>query len=230
MSLIKLKDIGFGLNGKTLDITIAIPTDSYLKNFYVANQNDMVGSCPSEEGIDYIEKVKALNQEISDKEIFLKIFTKLDTETDIKTGNVYDVYQIKPDFIWEAFIDTDGQPKGKTGVTVSQKDITFIEMKVEGVAVSESFTPSTECGEDSTTLTVPLFTLTHLRLSAINSFKRGEDCTLNREFIDKILQIKAIEIAICCRQYCDAAKFWKLFWDKKGVKQSKKCGCHGGVA
>ena len=37
---------------------------------------------------------------------FLEIFTKLGTETDIKTGNVYDIYQIKPDFIWEAFVDT----------------------------------------------------------------------------------------------------------------------------
>ena len=230
MSLIKLKDIGFGLNGKTLDITIAIPSGSYLDKLYVSNQDDVINSCPSNVGIEYFEKVKSLHPEMSNSEVFLEIFTKLGEETDINTNNIYDIYQIKSDFVWENYIDTAGSLNSKKGVTVSQKDITFIEMHVAGVEVSESFTPSAECGEDNTTLVVPLCNLTPLRLAALNSFKRSSECNINREFVDKILQIKAIEVALCCEHYCYAAKFWKQFWNKKEVKQSKKCGCYGGVA
>jgi hypothetical protein len=115
----------------------------------------------------------------------------------------------------------DSSDPNRIEIKVSQQDMTIISMEL---ADAEAET----CSDSK--LIVPLYNLTPLRLEALNSFKRSSVCNINREFIDKILQIKAIEVAICCRDYCDAAKFWKLFWDKKEVKQSKKCGCHGGVA
>lgn len=198
MSLIKLKDIGFGLNGKTLDITIAIPKDRYLVSFHVYTQNDIAeGSCSSI-GTEYLD---------GSKESFRAYFGEpISKEIDPVTKQEYNIYKL----LDSALVNP-----------VSQQDMTIVSMQLTEEGTED-------CSDSK--LIVPLFNLTHLRLAAIDSFKRNDTCALNREFIDKILQIKAIEIAICCRQYCDAAKFWKQFWNKKEVKQSKKCGCHGGVA
>ena len=198
MSLIKLKDIGFGLNGKTLDITIAIPKDRYLVSFHVYTQNDIAGGSCSGIGTEYLD---------GSEESFHALFGEpIGQETDPVTEQEYDIYKL----LDSALVSP-----------VSQQDMTIVSMQLTEEGTED-------CSDSK--LMVPLFNLTPLRLAALDSFKRDEECAYNREFVDKVLQIKAIEIAICCRQYCDAAKFWKQFWSKKEVKQSKKCGCHGGIA
>lgn len=203
MSLIKLKDIGFGLTGKVLDITIAIPKDTYLVSFHIYNQNDIAGGSCSGIGTEYIPS--------ADSAGFHTLFGEpIAQETDSITGKEYDIYTL-----------IDSSDPNRIEIKVSQQDMTIISMEL---ADAEAET----CSDSK--LIVPLYNLTPLRLEALNSFKRSSECNINREFVDKILQIKAIEVALCCEHYCDAAKFWKQFWTKKEVKQSKKCGCHGGVA
>lgn len=204
MSLIKVEDIGFGLSGGKLDLTISIPAGDYLYNFRVYNQDDLLDSdCASDVGTDYMDDLVKKGK--TRKEAFEILFEeKLSEYTDPSTQKTYEVYKLQ------------------YSIEVSQKNLTFIHMQIiDGDEDS--------CSE--TQLTIPLYNLTILRLSALELAKTiKEDCNIPREFLDKILQIKAIETALCCGAYCDAAKYWKMFYSNKKVKPIKKCGCHGGAA
>ena len=225
MSLIKVKEIGFGLKGNTLDITIAIPKGSYLKNFYVFTQEDTAkADCTSLNiGVDYIEAVKnTIIGAKTDYAAFNKMFTKLCEAADPITENIYEIYQIKPDFEWLINSESFG-----LGIKVSQKDITFVKMELE-VGTSEDFEYSTECGEDITSLIVPLYNLLPYKLGLLYTPGIGSDsCSIPRSFIDKYLQIKAIELALCCKDYCKAAEYWSKFISKRAKVLIKECGCHG---
>lgn len=206
MSLIKVKDLGFGLSGTRVDITIAIPKDTYLYSFRVYNQKDVIDkNCSDSIGTDYIEYY-VTTERCTREEAFHMLFGEaIDQYTDASTQTVYEVYRI-----------------GENEVTgISQKDLTFIAMEL--LAESET------CSD--TKLIEPLFNLTPMRLAALDAAKSIKDsCNIPRIFIDKILQIKAIEVALCCGAFCEAAKYWNMFYGKDVAKTIKKCGCHGGVA
>ena len=54
-----------------------------------------------------------------------------------------------------------------------------------------------------------------LKLQALKQVRfEGEDCVLTDSFIDKILQIKTIELATTSRDYARAATYWKMFYKK----------------
>ena len=207
MSLIKVLDIGFGLTGSTLDITIAIPKDTYLYSFRVYNNKDVADTnCSDSAGTDYIELY--VEQGFSRKVSFHKVFgDKIDTYSDHVDGKEYDVYKFE---------------NGEISVKVSQKDLTFVYM--------ELMDSTAETCSD-TKLIEPLFNLTPMRLAALDSASQLKDsCNIPRAFINKVLQIKAIEVALCCGAFCGAAKYWNIFYGKGIDKTIKKCGCHGGVA
>lgn len=226
MSLIVVKEIGYGLKGDKLDLTIAVPKDSYLDSFYVSSQKDIKEKCTSiyALGIDYIEAVQNTDPSLTKQGAFNEMFTKLCEYKDPTTGNIYDIYQLKSDFMW--FVD--GETKG-LGVSVSQEDLTLVTMHLNP-AITTSFTYSTECGEDSTTLTVPLCDMLHLRLKALDTIAGADmscSCELPRAFIDKLLQLRVVELAICCKDYCTALTYWSKFYGDNAVKPRKSCGCNG---
>lgn len=204
MSLIKVKDIGFSLTGNKLDITIAIPQNRYLISFLVYNQNNIIGGSCANIGTEYIHD--------HNEEGFRALFGEpISQYTDPDTEQIYDVYTL--------IDDTDAT---RINIPVSQKDMTIISMQL-----SES---GNETCSDSK-LTVPLFNLTPMRLAALDTAKSiKNECSIPRAFMDKVLQIKAIEVALCCQAYCEAAKFWKMFYEEGISKPIKKCGCHGGAA
>lgn len=206
MSLIKLKDIGFGLNGNTLDLVIAIPKDTYLDKFRVYTQKDIANKekdC-SDLGIDYIHNL--VQTGFSYKEAFHKVFGKkpIAQYTEEHTQEDYDVYSLA---------------NGEYTIKALQEDMTIVSM--------ELFEPNAESCCDIN-VTVPLYNIITMKLKALEFAKTIKDnCEIPRIFMDKLLQIKAIELALCCGDYCEAAKYWKMFYGSKGSTTIKKCGCHG---
>jgi hypothetical protein len=207
MSLIKLKDIGFGLKGNTLDLIIAVPKDCYLNKFRVFNQNDLTDEDCFTLGTDYIDDLVRLGH--SYKQAFHILFgdKPVSQYIDEVTQEEYDVYSFSNGEYAHA-------------IKPSQEDMTIIAM--------ELFYPDAESCCD-TKLTVPLYNPLTMKLKALDFAGTidGCNCEVPKEFIDKLLQIKAIELALCCKDYCAAAKYWKMFYDKKVISATKKCGCHG---
>ena len=203
MSLIKVKDIGFGLTGNVLDITIAIPQNRYLVSFHVYNQNNIAGGSCSGIGTEYLN---------GSEESFHALFGEsIGQETDPVTGQVYDIYTL-----------IDNSDATRINIPVSQRDMTIISTQLTEEGTED-------CSDSK--LVVPLYNLTPMRLAALSEAKSIKDgCSVPRAFMDKVLQIKAIEVALCCQAYCEAAKFWKMFYEEGISKPIKKCGCHGGVA
>lgn len=206
MSLIKVKELGFGIDGKSLDITIAIPTGSYLRVFRVYNQKDLIDTnCEDAPGIDYIEQYQMGGTK---EEAFHRLFSAIE-------GCVEDGYTLYK-------LDSSKLPN------VSQKDLTLIAMELEADSVSALPSTPSCCGEDSTVLTVPLYELLPLRLKALDAVSLIDNsCDIPKEFIDLLLQIKAIELALCCKDFCKAAEYWNRFMNSDKIKVRKGCGCSG---
>lgn len=203
-------------------MTIAIPKGSYLKEFWVTTQKDIADSdCTADAGINYVEGVKNLG--ISSLQIVMdKIFEYQCDYTDALTNNVYGIYKLKPDFLWVY------NKKPGTGINVSRKDLSIITLKLASDSVPTNFVISSECGEDNTVLRIPLYDLLPARLVALNTAKGLDNiCDLPKDFMDKVLQIKLIELALCCNDYCKALFYWHKFFDSEDKVQYVKCGCHG---
>lgn len=221
MSLIHIKEIGYGIKGDTLNMTIAIPKGSYLKEFWVTTQKDIAESdCTANAGIDYVEGVKNLG--ISSLQTVMdKIFEYQCDYTDTLTNNVYGIYKLKSDFLWVY------DKKPGAGINVSRKDLSIITLKLDSDSVPTNFVISSECGEDNTVLRIPLYDLLPARLVALNTAKGLNNiCDLPKDFMDKVLQIKLIELALCCNDYCKALFYWHKFFDSEDKVQYVKCGCH----
>lgn len=223
MSLIKIKDSGYGIDGKTLDLIIAIPQGSYLTEFWVANQNDITADNSTHKGVEYIKAIQNINKNMTKKDAFLELFTYLDSYTSKEDGNTYDRYRINPSCA--SFYNN----KARIGITVSQNDLTFITMKVIPQGYGYGFKYSTECGADNTEVVFPLYNLMCLRLRALSYAQFiGCSCDIPLEFIDKILQIEAIKLSICSGNYYKAATYWNKFYGGKNIATNiKRCNCHG---
>lgn len=223
MSLIHIKEIGYGIKGDTLNMTIAIPKGSYLKEFWVTTQKDIAESdCTTGAGIDYVEGVKNLG--ISSLQTVMdKIFEYQCDYTDPLTNNIYSIYKLKADFSWKY-----DNTKYGVGIEVSKKDLSIITLKLDQKSVPSSFIKSSECGVDNSELRIPLYDLLPARLVALNTAKGLDNiCDLPKDFMDKVLQIKLIELALCCNDYCKALFYWHKFFDSEDKVQYVKCGCHG---
>lgn len=204
-------------------MTIAIPKGSYLKEFWVTTQKDIAESdCTAGAGIDYVEGVKNLG--ISSLQTVMdKIFEYQCDYTDPLTNNIYSIYKLKADFSWKY-----DNTKYGVGIEVSKKDLSIITLKLDSDSVPTNFVISSECGEDSTVLRIPLYDLLPARLVALNTAKGLDNiCDLPKDFMDKVLQIKLIELALCCNDYCKALFYWHKFFDSEDKVQYVKCGCHG---
>lgn len=220
MGLLKIKKIGYGLDGKTLDLTIAIPEGSTISKFYVANQNDIPVDGSTRVGIEYIQAVKKANN-CNVTEAFEILFNQVGQYTEADTGNIYDVYKLNQNAMWSS------DQKSGIGITVSQNDLTYLTMELRP-GKGNTFKYPTECGEDSLTTVYPLYNLLVLRLRALSEARFTEcACDTPDEFIDKILQIKTIELATSSRDYYKAAMYWNRFYKGRNIGTNKRCGCHG---
>ena len=90
---------------------------------------------------------------------------------------------------------------------------------------------STPCGEDNILtlgVTIALYPLYQQAFSYIKELEK--ECVTPKGFINFILQLKALQIAIRTGHYIQAIKYWERFF--KGLKKdvvTNKCGCYGGI-
>lgn len=229
MGLAQVKNYSYGIDGKTLDLTIAIPTGSYLRHFWIANQNDIQADNSTKAGIEYIEAIRSTEPDMDAEKAFKKLFRYIGDFTCKETGNKYDLYQLNPSS--DTRIPT---PNGvSTGIGISQNDLTFITMEVSyqndytpyGVTQKYQASNKNESGEDITVF--PMYNLLAIRLRALSYAKFINcSCEMPRDFIDKILQIKAIELANSGQDYYKASVYWNKFYKGKNIVTNKRCDCH----
>lgn len=221
MGLAQVRKFGYGIDGKTLDLVIAIPKGSCLKHFWVANQNDIYADNSTRVGIEYIKAVQNTEENMDKPTAFHKLFEWIGDFTCKDSGNVYDLYRLNQMCMWTS------DSKSGIGIRVSQNDLTFITMDVDP-ATHTGFKYSECCGEDNTITVFPLYNLLALRLKAL-SYAQFINCSCEvpADFIDKILQIKAIELANLSNEYYKAATYWNKFYKGKNIVTNKRCGCHG---
>lgn len=216
------------MDGKTLDLLIAVPKDTYLKHFWVANQNDIHADNSTRVGIEYIDAIKSREKNMSRRAAFGKLFEYVEDFTCKDTGNVYNIYRLRPDCAWVT------QGRVGIGIPVSQNDLTYITMEValssreDPYGITKDFKYSDKCGEDSVITVFPLYNLLAVRLRALSYAQfLGCSCEMPADFIDKLLQIKAIELANLSQEYYKASVYWNKFYKGKNIVTNKRCACHG---
>lgn len=234
MGLAQVKKFGYGMDGKTLDLVIALPKGSYLKHFWIANQNDIHADNSTRVGIEYIQAVRNVGGvNMSTRAAFGRLFTYKGDFTCKETGNTYALYELNQMCAWDA---KEQQASG-VGIRVSQNDLNFITMECSFASddktpaygqVPDTFKVPTECGEDNVITVFPMYNLLAIRLRALSYAKFiGCSCEMPRDFIDKILQIKAIELANQSTEYYKASMYWNKFYKGKNIVTNKRCDCHG---
>ena len=244
MSLIKILKIGYGIEGNLLDLTIAIPKGSYIRSFYVINQNDVQPDDSTKiSSFDYIKAHKETQPNMSYQKVFCH-----KTDNDINTGvfqaipeldytsedgTEYYAYELNP----ECKFNLAGT--NKLGIHISQNNLTFITLKLSltdsydnpssGNNVSQGLNwDPPQLGEDDSVLVYPLYNINALRLYALSSAKSVEcPCKLPDEFVDRILQIRTIEMCLSNKNYYKASVFWNKFFKNKHFATNNKCVCHG---
>lgn len=228
MGLAQVKKAGYGMDGKTLDFVIAVPKGSYLKHFWIANQNDISADNSTRVGTEYIQAVRNTQKNMTAEKAFHKLFEGIGEMTCKDTGNTYDLYRLNQMCEW-----ISGTSVG-IGIRVSQNDLNFITMEVafpssdSPYGITSSFKISDKCGEDNVITIFPLYNLLAIRLRALSYAQfLGCSCEMPRDFIDKILQIKAIELANQSTEYFKAATYWNKFYKGKNIVTNKRCNCHG---
>lgn len=90
---------------------------------------------------------------------------------------------------------------------------------------------STPCGEDNTLtlgVTIALYPLYQQAFGYIKELEK--ECATPKGFINFILQLKALQLAVRTGHYTQAIKYWEKFF--RGLKKdvvTNKCGCYGGI-
>jgi hypothetical protein len=103
------------------------------------------------------------------------------------------------------------------GIPVNKEDLIFVTVCLEhNINMNDYYGyGSKETLYTNSVETFTLFDHTNLKLKALKQVKfKGEECLLTDSFIDKILQIKTIELATTSRDYTRAATYWKMFYKK----------------
>lgn len=215
MPLINIQNFGWGLDGKTFELTIAIPADCYLDRFYVATQDDIGPDNSTEKGTDYFCKLREYYKTDDPKVIFSILFSKV--ETILINSHTFDVYKLNNPLVGKGIY-----------IGMTPNDLTFITMHLNTKNLEHALITSAECGEDNTIRVLPVYNALMIKLRAL-SFAKFIDCSCDipSDFIDKILQLKALELALCSNEYYKAATYWIKFYKGKNIVTNKRCGCHG---
>lgn len=103
----------------------------------------------------------------------------------------------------------------------------FVWVETKGTPSSD-----TPCGEDNTLTLGAVLAWYPLYQQALSYIKEVENtCTPPKEFIDFILRIKALQLAIKTGHATQAVKYYNKFF--KNIKKGtviNKCGCYGGIS
>lgn len=104
----------------------------------------------------------------------------------------------------------------------AKKDLLFITPNIEG-----NPSPDTPCGQDVNKVGV-VYNKKALMQKGLGYLKElGNSCTIPKGFIDFILRMKALDMAIETCNYTEAIKYWKMLNRMPTRALTNNCGCHG---
>ena len=216
MKLINVKDFGYGIDGHSLNLTILIPKNCYLKTFLILNHKEIEDIDDISESYIPIPPYKERGyKDASDSSLFLQYFKYIkDVEIDGEEYSLYSTYKNRD------------AVTGRIIVPVDPNDLSFICMEVAGESLQEeAVLDEYSCSEKKEVF--PLFDSITLEIKALDAAKSMECCDYPRAFIDKILQIKAIKMSLLACEFYRAATYWKKFYDNEEAFTGKNCNCNG---
>lgn len=108
-------------------------------------------------------------------------------------------------------------------LNIQPNDMLFVYVIATGVPAS-----NTPCGLDNNKIIGTVLNLKNIYTKAISYLREIEcidNCQIPKNFINFILEFKALELSIKTGNYLQAIKYWKKFFTK--VKVTSKCSCYG---
>ena len=217
MSLIKVLEYGYGADGKTLKLIISVPNKCYIKGLYLENSTNVIKT-NSTKSVNIIKVIQNNYLYSTDKLAFDKVFSFVESRYTSDPSKAVDIYELKDNFIWGT----------NMGITLNRQDLYFLTMELYFDSSSTYVIPES-CGEDNSVLVFPIYNCLALKLNSLKHAKQHQgcdSCTLNKEFIDSVLQVNALELALSCGDFLFASKLWNKMHYTESVNTSK-CHCYG---
>lgn len=88
--------------------------------------------------------------------------------------------------------------------------------------------PETPCGYDESTTVGVTFSLCPIYNATMGYVKQVENsCEIPKDFVNMILQFKAIHYSIESGHFTQAVKYYNKFYKNLSVNTFSTCGCHG---
>lgn len=128
-------------------------------------------------------------------------------------------------------VTVNGNEK-KVSISLSSTELGGIDMDhtmffVYGVAKGIP-APGTPCGYDDINSVGVTFSMCPIYNKAMGYIKEVENtCDIPGNFINIIIQLKAIQYSIDSGHFAQAAKYYNKFYKNLSVNSHHNCGCHG---
>ena len=108
-------------------------------------------------------------------------------------------------------------------LTDTDNDMLFVYIVTAGTPKA-----GVPCGMDKQITESCVVNLYKIYQQSLPYVKRlGCKCCISKDFVNLLLQIKGLEIAIKTNHYDTAIKLWNEFFKDSQEKVSSNCGCHG---
>ena len=106
-------------------------------------------------------------------------------------------------------------------------DINHTMFFVYGVAKGTP-APETPCGYDDVNSVGVTFSMCPIYNKTMGYIKEVENsCEIPKDFINMIIQLKAIQYSVDSGHFTQAVKYYNKFYKNLSVNTSHTCGCHG---
>lgn len=126
--------------------------------------------------------------------------------------------------------DTNSKEAKHTRLILSDKDIDLSNnLLFVYVIATGTPAPSTPCGMDNSISIMPIFNTNIIYQQSMKYIRSIEsNCDIPKQFIDYILRIKALELALNAGNYLLAIKYWNKFFKNIFTQESiNTCNCYG---
>ena len=128
-------------------------------------------------------------------------------------------------------VTVDGNKK-EFSVSLSATELGGIDINhtmffVYGVAKGTP-APETPCGYDDVNSVGVTFSMCPIYNKTMGYIKEVENsCEIPKDFINMIIQLKAIQYSVDSGHFTQAVKYYNKFYKNLSVNTSHTCGCHG---
>lgn len=118
--------------------------------------------------------------------------------------------------------DNTSKLTAEISLPAAKNDLLLITLQIEGAPA-----PDTPCGQDVPKVGV-IYNKKSVMQKGLNYLKElSTSCIIPKGFIDFILKLKALDMAIETCNYTEAIKYWGYINKVTTVTINTKCGCNG---